>query len=184
MFVRNLTFQEIKQIHSNELKRDFPPQELRPFSIISRLFEMDEYFGLGAFEGEKLIGYALIARPKAGTPLLDYYAISPEKRGAGIGSEFIKNIREAAGGSIMLEVEDPEHAENDDELKLRTRRIAFYDRAGVRMTGVRARVFGVYFAIMGFFPETIDDEDVRSDLISVYHKLFPPKMYEKEVKML
>lgn len=72
--------------------------------------------------------YAFLLRaPEAKSLLLLLYAVEPEMRGSGVGSDFLRALLERASGAAGLyaEVEKEELAPDAAE-----RRIAFYERLG------------------------------------------------------
>ena len=60
MTLRELTLPELKQLHETELREAFPPQELKPFAAMKTLYEAGVYHPVGAWEGEMLVGYAIL----------------------------------------------------------------------------------------------------------------------------
>ena len=82
--------------------------------------------------------------------MLDYFAVAPDLRGQGIGRAALplirKQVREARGGHLFLEIETPpplciprDPCENAAQ---RLRRKAFYLSSGLTETGVRAFIYG------------------------------------------
>ena len=77
--------------------------------------------------------YAFLLRaPEARSLLLLLYAVEPEMRGSGVGSDFLHTLLERASGAAGLyaEVEKEELAPDAAERRTRARRIAFYERLG------------------------------------------------------
>ena len=81
-----------------------------------------------------------------GLCMLDYFAVSPDLRGQGIGRAVLPLIRRRCKGHFFLEIETP--APNCDPRdacpnpEQRVRRKAFYLSAGMVETGVRAFIYG------------------------------------------
>ena len=91
---------------------------------------------------EEVKAYCVLHFFRNCTQLL-YLAVLPQMRGAGVGSLVMPLIKQKARGALVLEVEDPEEAKNEEELKVRLRRIAFYKRLGFAMLdGVRLLIPG------------------------------------------
>jgi GNAT superfamily N-acetyltransferase len=91
-----------------------------------------------AVAGEQVLGLAVVL-PLAGYPVafLEYLAVAPGARNAGIGSRILACLRpgltqimESGVDGIIFEVDQPEGAEDSGERELRRRRIAFYQRNG------------------------------------------------------
>lgn len=124
------------------LKRDFPLAERTPFRILKKLAKKDGAKFYFACEGEEVKAYCVLHFFRNCTQLL-YLAVLPQMRGAGVGSLVMPLIKQKAHGALVLEVEDPEEAKNEEELKVRLRRIAFYKRLGFAMLdGVRLLIPG------------------------------------------
>ena len=77
--------------------------------------------------------------------MLDYFAVSPDLRGQGIGHAVLPLIRKGCRGHFFLEIETPppdcdprDPCENPEQ---RTRRKAFYLSAGLVETGVHAFIY-------------------------------------------
>jgi hypothetical protein len=91
--------------------------------------------------GGRPAGFAVTRRlGPTGWVFLRYYAVL--ERGGGVGSQMWRLLSEywAAAGCdrILLDVEDPDEPGTDaEEVRIRHRRIAFYDRLGARLLPVR-----------------------------------------------
>lgn len=60
MTLREMRLPELKRLHETELREAFPPQELKPFAAMQTLYEAGVYHPVGAWEGERLVGYAIL----------------------------------------------------------------------------------------------------------------------------
>ena len=82
--LKELNLYDIKRIYEEKMIHDFPACEIKPFKAIERMHQNGEYFVYGNFEGEEMIAYAFIAKPKDGNVgLLDYLAVIESERGKG-----------------------------------------------------------------------------------------------------
>ena len=90
--------------------------------------------------------------------MLDYFAVSPDLRGQGIGHAALPlirdHVRKSGGGHFFLEIETPpplciprDPCGNPEQ---RVRRKAFYLSAGVIETGVRAFIYGNDMELLAF----------------------------------
>lgn len=90
--------------------------------------------------------------------MLDYFAISPDLRGQGLGHAVLPlirdHVRESGGGHFFLEIETPpplciprDPCPNPEQ---RVRRKAFYLSAGMAETGVRAFIYGNDMELLAF----------------------------------
>ena len=81
---RKLNEKELTRVYLDEMRRDFPPTELKPLSMILNSEADGTAHTWGVFDGETLAAYLLMVRP-AGSRVsqLDYFAVLPEYRAAG-----------------------------------------------------------------------------------------------------
>lgn len=160
--------------------RDFPSEELKSKDQLRRLLCAGCYeLYLGRHEPERgasmrddadggcpsgpVVGYAFVYVPNEYAPneprvvWLDYFAIAPGQRGAGLGTAFVAALRERLRGSgdgILLEVE-PEASADPAERDLQRRRIAFYRRLGARRLDIAYRfptATGSYPLLLFYLP--------------------------------
>ena len=179
----SLSKEEVKDIYNNRMVMDFPRDELKPLSIIYNALDKGEYACLGLTEGEKILGYAFLAKG-GGDYLVDYLAVDSKRRNEGLGGCMLRLMREMLheADSVILEVEDPDFAEDEEQRTLRRSRMAFYLRNGLEETGVTARCFGVPFIIleMGIRSRHSDDR-IRELYKEHYKRLLPEKMYKENI---
>ncbi|AXI01022.1 GNAT family N-acetyltransferase [Sporosarcina sp. PTS2304] len=72
-----------------------------------------------------------------------YLAINPSYRSHGLGGLLLERLNASFPAGLLLEVEDPEHAKNDEDALISHRRIAFYERNGLHLkNGVKLSNFG------------------------------------------
>lgn len=72
-------------------------------------------------------------------------------RGKGIGTKILKELGEKYSNKkgILLEVEDPDFAKNENEKSIQERRIRFYERANFQVVeNLKVELFMVNFNIM------------------------------------
>lgn len=180
---RLLTQEELKELYHAHMERDFPPDELKPLSRLLSMMERGIYEPYGLFQEGKLTAYALYWKIE-GDPyvMLDYFAVIPEKRNAGTGSELLKEMLERFcqnGHGVFGEVEAPVTGEKEVD-DLRRRRLGFYARAGIRRAGYTSRIFGVPFIVLIYGPE-ISDEALIKTHRQLYREGLTPELYEKNV---
>ena len=92
-------------------------------------------------ETDSLCAYAYFSCTENGKyALLDYFAVKKDLRGTGIGSKTFPLLRTEMKDrdGLLLEVESVESAEAEEEVNIRRRRIAFYERCGCEMTKQKA----------------------------------------------
>ena len=148
----------------------FPPEEKKPFALILQKCE-EGHVEILSIEGEdgSFLGLSIFIL-YGDLALLDYFAITPEMRGKGVGSEALALLRARHGERrFLLEIEDADEvgADNREE---RVRRKAFYLRGGLREMPYRILLFGVQMQVLtGGAPVSFDE----------YHALFPAVFSEK-----
>ena len=147
---------------------------------------------------DTLRGYAFfVESPDCDACLLDYYAILPEYRDAGLGGRTLQRLAELVrdrGKYILLETEDIDFAKNDGQVAERTRRDAFYTRNGCVKTDVKGKVFTVHYAVWALGLEAAHgaDEAARStafdracaDMNTLYQLMIPGEKFRLFVKIV
>ena len=139
---RPLTADELTRVYLEEMRRDFPPTELKPLSMILNSEAAGSAHTWGVFEGETLEAYLLMVRPQgACVSQLDYFAVLPAYRASGLGARLLAELpeKEAGAQAILIEAECPEKAEDP---AMAERRLGFYARCGAVDTGWTERLFG------------------------------------------
>ena len=127
---KKLTADELTRVYLDEMRRDFPPSELKPLSMILNSEAVGMAHTWGVFEGETLVSYLLMVRPMGcEVSQLDYFSVLPAYRSTGIGARLLAALpaHEEGAKAILIEAECPEKA--DDEA-MAVRRLAFMPAAG------------------------------------------------------
>jgi len=127
---RLLTAEELTRVYLNEMRRDFPPTELKPLSMVLNSEAVGDSHTWGVYDGETLVAYLLMVRPRGATvSQLDYFAVLPACRAAGLGAKLLAALpgKEAGADAILIEAELPEKA---DDPAMAVRRLGFYARCG------------------------------------------------------
>jgi len=179
---RILTDEELEQVYTEHMKRDFPPAELKSLNSIRRMIAAGIYEPYALFQEGKVVSYAFYWQ--AGDPyvLLDYFAVVPEKRNSGTGSALLREMLErfcVDGRGVFGEVEIPDTGESavDD---LRRRRIGFYERAGLQRREFRTKIFTVPYIMLSYGPEISDEALMEVDR-KIYRTAVSGAAYEKNV---
>ncbi len=148
----------------------FPADEKKPWQMIldKRREGFTEIYAIVSDDGEFL--GEMIAVKSENIVLLDYFAISPDHRGNGIGSEALKLLFDKYSGSrVVIEIESCYVPCGNSEQ--RKKRKDFYLRAGMNDDGVRVKLFGVEMELMSF-GEAIDFNEYLAFQTSLYGEKF------------
>lgn len=186
--MKSLSPEAITMIYHTHMENDFPADELKPLTSILNLISQRLYEGFGLFEGTKLRAYAFLAHQEGGNVLLlDYLAVCEGFRGQDYGSQFLKMLKNHCTDfkGILIEIESLRTAKDEADLKIRTKRLAFYERNGLVQTGVTANCFGVEFTI--FYLPIVPEWDynfIYENLDEIYLTLFPGNLYTQNVRFL
>ena len=87
---KKLTADELTRVYLDEMRRDFPPSELKPLSMILNSEAAGMAHTWGVFAEDTLVSYLLMVRP-AGCEVsqLDYFSVLPAYRSTGIGARLL-----------------------------------------------------------------------------------------------
>lgn len=126
----------------------FPRSEKKPFSMIRSMYKKGKSDVWYCEKGGKFVGFVITINGPDKV-LLDYLAVHEKRRGQGVGSELLRQMREQyTGKGVFLEIETvTESAENYEERKRRKR---FYLSNGMTELGVFVELFGVEMELLGF----------------------------------
>ena len=135
---------EIKKLYNEA----FPANEKKPFWMI-RLKHRGGAADVWVAEHEGEFSGMAITMNGADLVLLDYFAVSSDKRSCGIGGAALKSLQEAyKGHRFFLEIESIE--EGADTQAERERRKKFYLTNGMQELGVQVTLFGVDMELLGY----------------------------------
>ena len=182
---RLLTGPELTEVYLNEMRRDFPAGELKPLSMILNSEADGTAHTWGVFDGETLAAYLLMVRP-AGSRVsqLDYFAVLPEYRAAGLGAQLLADLpqHERGAQAILIEAECPDKAEDE---AMAVRRLGFYARCGARDTGFTEHLFDAWFRILVLDCPgcaSLAPEAAVEALTDCYRRTISPTQWQKHVQ--
>ncbi len=180
MELREQSLEQARKLFQTHMQRDFPQSELKAWPVTEDMYRRGIYDMLEAWDKDAFVGYVWVVKTGLHAALIDYLAVLPQYRGAGVGGEILKALRlryGVQGKTLLLESEYPEEAPEPETAR---RRLGFYARAGFQNTGVQVRLFGVRFYILsGDFCE-----DVRKAMEGLYHIMFSDATYNNAVKFI
>jgi GNAT superfamily N-acetyltransferase len=168
------------------MKQDFPKSELKPFSMIEELVQKGNYLCYGFFDGNQPYGYIYLTRSNSRESVfIDYLAVHKEHRSKGLGSTFLEELKCNLDGNILiLEVEDPIVAIDENDLNKRNRRIDFYLKNGLTLTNIKSRVFTDEYCIMTYSLEDNNGNDsLEAELADIYLQLFGNDYFERNISI-
>ena len=184
--LRKLTdFSQIEMIYNTRMRYDFAPNELKPLDSMRQSWVKGSYRCYGLSEKDRIAGYAFFVIRERDW-LLDYFAIEAEHRDQGLGSLFLRLLSECVqeADCLILEVEDPEAAENEETKKERERRLQFYLRNGCRSTELTSVLFGVAYRILEFPSSVLHTTDeLRSAYAGIYRSTLPEPAFRTEFRL-
>ena len=181
-----LTPAQVRALYHERMEADFPPDELKPLSMMEALLSQKRYDCYGFFEGDDILAYAYFVR-LGRWALLDYYAVRDDLRDTGVGSAFLQGL---IGGPlqgldcVLVEVDDPDAAPDPDERTHRERRRQFYLRNGLWDTGVRVWLFFVDYRVLAMPAKRHPlPEAIREIYAALYHSMLTDEFYDKWVRL-
>lgn len=173
--MRQLSASEMTEIYRAELVHDFPAGEVKPLEQMLKAKKNGKYFALGYFDDGELAGYAyFIKSAERNTFLLDYLAVLSSRRSGGYGSRFLAQLKEMVqeqGGSLILEVENPDYAPPGAERDYMIKRIGFYEKNGLHLSNVTCNFYDNEYRIL-YAGEKRRDEAVRQETEAMYREFF------------
>ncbi|MCD8347748.1 MAG: GNAT family N-acetyltransferase [Lachnospiraceae bacterium] len=177
--IKKLQLDELKQIYKAHIREDFPRNERRPFSSMEKMTNEGKYASYGYHDDDQLLAYACYILTEDGMyALLDYFAVIPELRGHGTGSEFLQKLEDElpAHNGVFIEAESPDTAKTDEEVTLRRRRIHFYLSNGAVLTNTKCLLFDVDYNILYIGRSGIDlpAEQLHCAVQDLYQEIYRP----------
>ncbi len=179
-----LSDEQTEFVYMNYMKTDFPPSELKPLAFIRKAVDNGIYSCFGFFDDDRIVGYLFLEKLKDSDDyLIDYLAVISENRNNGFGSDMLKTFvqKYPDASSILVEVEDPDFADNNEDAELQTRRYNFYLRNGFCDTGLRAKCYGVPFRVIETGSNRHTKDETERLYRMQYKAIWPKKMYDTKL---
>lgn len=141
---------ETLKVFLNNLNQDFKLFERIPLFVMRSAMKKGILHAVNLTDGINVYGYAVYQEiPGYDSIHVLYLAILSDHRSRGLGSILMQQLKTLTRNGIIFEVEDPETARNEEELAVRTRRIAFYKRNGFYLNkGVKVKDFNFTLLLM------------------------------------
>lgn len=186
MNYRHATKDEVPELYRNFIKKYFPRNEVKPLSNIISMLEKQVYKVVVMEDDTEVVATAFIKiLPDSFTCLLDYYAVREDRRNNGLGETFLRKLRESFidDRAMFIESELPDAAKNDEQKRIRLRRLDFYKRCGAKDSKVITDIFGVKYVNL-YMSETELCSDVCCEEIKkIYHSMVPKHLYKLFVRI-
>lgn len=183
MYFADIT--QAEELYNRFIEPYFPESEKKPLKNIIGMMR-DGHYRILCLEDEGQVQATafLSTYPGGSVYLLDYLAVDHKCRSKGYGGALLRECADYTDGApIYIETECVMAAESEEERAMRTRRNAFYEANGVRVTPVRTCVFGmVYDNWLLSSGELPDDIEVIAQLTGIYRYFVKDaQMYEDNV---
>ncbi len=179
MQLRMPTIEQLRTVYDADLKRSFPPEELRPLKSIEEQWAMGKYQPWCLFDDDDIQGECFLWLGEPGFAILDYLCVSPRFRNAGLGALMLQLLREREPDLVIFgESEAPEHAPDPD---MAQRRLDFYARNGLQVAGYDTDIFGAHYKTLYMSDQEITDEELMRQHRLLYQNRMSPDKYAKYV---
>ena len=125
----------------------FPEDEKKDFNYMLGLRDEGKLEMLAIDHDGEFAGLIINLLSDSNTVLLDYFAVSPDKRSSGIGGRALKLLLDRiTGKKLIFEIEmQDDNALNAED---RRRRKSFYLKNGIKETGVFVNVYNTDFELL------------------------------------
>jgi len=181
--LKQMSLSEIKDIYDELMVVDFPSEELKKWELVEELYKKGIYEMLGAFEGDKFIGYVTFSTDLSHQLyLVDYFGIVKELRGKGYGSCILKQITDRLKdvNLVVGEVENP-YIEEDPTIKKRKQGLLeFYLNNGWKDTGINALMYDVEYRLLYLI---LGNNLSTSDIQTGYEDIYSAAIRKEELEL-
>lgn len=185
MELRPLNKAQLERVYYDHMKRAFPPNELKALKVMEQMRDSGRYEPLGMYDGERLMGYALMwLEPGVPFVLLDYLGTVEGERGKGLGTTLLALLAEyyAHMRGIFGEAER-DNSPDEAERALQHRRLNFYFRNGYRYAGYDCALFGAHYETLIRDAGDVSAEELLAVHKTLYQKQIPSPYYERHVQL-
>lgn len=166
--IRLMTQNELNEIYQNHMIHDFPDDERKPLSIIASRYKKNQNICLVYLENDVIMGYGIFEFCNH-CLLMDYFAILPEFRNRGKGTQFLKEMKQYFNEWDALFVES-ECA--FDEVS--QRRLNFYQNSDFFLSGIQVHLYHVDYEVLVLpIKKEIHKNEIRSKMDEIYAKIYP-----------
>ena len=173
--------EQLRTVYDRDLKEAFPPEELKALRSIEQIWAEGWYRPWCLFDGDSIVGEAVLWLGQPGWALLDYLGGSAGSRHSGLGSVLLQKLREAEADTVIFgESEAPEGAPDPE---LAERRLGFYARNGLRTAGYDTEMFGVHYKTLYLAAGEVNEAELMREHRFVYENTFAADKFHKYVRI-
>lgn len=175
--LRKIDFKEFKKLYKNHIIKDFPENERPSFwGFKKRILKQNE--SVYIYEEKSNDKAYIILKQLDRYIFISFFAVYEEYRGEGIGTKALKELEENIENKkgIVIEVENPKYAKNEEEEKLQKRRIKFYERLGFKKIEKLEVSLVVEYKIMIKAEKKIDAIKTKELMKNYYYSFSVPKI--------
>lgn len=168
-----------EKIYREQMTRDFPAGELKPFQTILTQMRSGIYEPLAFCEQDgTLAAYAWqTVPPDRDSALVDYFAVLPQRRGQGTGTRALAALVDCYKPRKKTLIIECEHPAEAPDAQAARRRIGFYLRAGAQSAAIESRVAGVRYMVLALPCRGALPEAAAADALRRLYACMSPQKY-------
>ncbi|MDP4180016.1 MAG: GNAT family N-acetyltransferase [Bacillota bacterium] len=184
--IRKIENHELKEIFRH-IEKDFAQGEYAPYEVLYQQIQNGGQEGLALYQAEQNMAYAICAGSNPNRfVLISLLAVYEQFRGQGIGSAFLRGLRNKYSDKqgIIVEVEKPEEANNKEEADNRKKRIEFYKKAGFYLIpDINYSIWDVPMHLMAM-PILNSIESINQNIGSIIYDIYIQLMGKRYIHKL
>lgn len=155
--------------------------------FIKKLYKKEVLKLYKIIDENHFVGFLITTSSKNNKCLkLDFFAILPQYQSKGYGGQVIEELKKISNDyyGIFIEVEKQGLGKDEEENKIREKRIKFYEKNGFKKLNFEVDVFNVILSSYILFTnDTIKDEKVLEDIKKLYLAEFGEKKFNKYIEI-
>lgn len=189
MNVKEFDFKFFNYIVYKEYLNDFPKNERVSISDLKILYINKKISFFGLFdENDNIYSYAVFINNDE-YMLLWYFATIKKYRKKGYGTLFLKLLNSMLDNNnsykgIIIEVENDEEEMLDNiEIKIREKRISFYNNIGFTYLGLVVILFGVEYKILVLSNKKINSSSIYETYKQIYYSIRNKDIIDKNLRL-
>lgn len=173
MEVEKIEIKEMEILYANHLVYDFPQNELKSFETIKKSFNNHQSECLILKDKQKIIAYSVFVWKQPKVKILEYFAVTKENRGKGMGSLMISMLMDYLKiDELIIESEDPDMSIDKKEKEIKQKRLSFYRKNNFKESGLKLKLGDVNFVIFRYNNHLTKDE-LLEEIKAVYQITSP-----------